>query len=157
MYSLGAFCESPGKTWDGQACSFNSSTCGGTVEDCHGRGPGFRASDFESNYMIGSYQFEGAKTVMEQQSLTSISGPVKAVHTYVDMTQYSFTLANGTKVQTCPPAMGESILLLSPPLLTECPSGYAFAAGTTDWPGVADFTQGYTSTNSFWEIIKVSR
>jgi len=106
MYSLGAFCESPGKPWHGQACSFNSSTCGGFVQDCHGRGPGFRVSDFESNRLIGSYQFEGAKKIMEQQSLTSISGPVRAVHTYVDMSKYSFTLANGTNVQTCPPAMG---------------------------------------------------
>lgn len=106
MYSLGAFCESPGKPWDGQPCSFNTSTCGDSVQDCHGRGPGFRVSDFESNYLIGSYQFEGAKKIMEQQSLTSISGPVRAVHTYVDMSQYSFALANGTTVQTCPPALG---------------------------------------------------
>ncbi len=35
--SLGAFCESPGKPWDGQPCDFNSSTCGGTAQDCHGR------------------------------------------------------------------------------------------------------------------------
>ncbi|KAJ6470810.1 Neutral/alkaline non-lysosomal ceramidase-domain-containing protein [Mycena vitilis] len=37
--TLGAFCESPGKPYDGQPCQANSSTCGGTVEDCHGRGP----------------------------------------------------------------------------------------------------------------------
>lgn len=110
MFSLGAFCESPGKSWDGQPCSFDSSTCGGSVQDCHGRGPGFRVSDFESNYLIGSYQFEGAKKIMEQQSLTAISGPVRAVHVNVDMSQYSFTLANGTTVTTCSPAMGESIL-----------------------------------------------
>src|SRR5258706_6585266 len=111
MYSLGAFCESPGKPWDGQPCSFNSSTCGSFVQDCHGRDPGFRVSDFESNYRIGSYQFEGAKEIMERRSLTSISGPVRAVHSYVDMSQYKFTLSNGTNVQTCPPAMGGFDLL----------------------------------------------
>lgn len=36
------------------------------------------------------------------------------------------------------------------------PPGYSFAAGTTDFPGVADFTQGSTSTSPLWEIVKVS-
>lgn len=36
-FSLGAFCESPGEEWDGQACDSVHSTCGGTVQDCHGR------------------------------------------------------------------------------------------------------------------------
>ena len=40
---LGAFCESPGKSYDGMPCDFNSSTCGGTVEDCHGRYVDIRA------------------------------------------------------------------------------------------------------------------
>src|SRR5882762_1776836 len=34
---LGAFCESPGQPWDGMPCDFNSSTCGGAAQDCHGR------------------------------------------------------------------------------------------------------------------------
>ena len=59
------------------------------------------------------------------QNLAAVSGPVKAVHAYVNMlvNMYSldkgfidrcvdrsfrsFTLPNGTSVQTCPPAMGE--------------------------------------------------
>jgi hypothetical protein len=52
--------------------------------------------------------------------------------------------------------MGESILHHLIPLLTQYPLGYSFAAGTTDWPGPADFTQGTISTNPFWEIVKVS-
>jgi len=48
------------------------------------RGPGFRISDFESNRIIGQVQFEGAKTLMSR-SLTPVSGPVKRVHTYVNM------------------------------------------------------------------------
>ncbi|KAG2033204.1 hypothetical protein BDR03DRAFT_968244 [Suillus americanus] len=34
--SLGAYCESPGKPWDGP-CEFEDSTCGNRTEDCHGR------------------------------------------------------------------------------------------------------------------------
>lgn len=82
--TLGAFCESPGKDYDGQLCTFNSSTCGGFAQDCHGRGPGFRTSDFESARIIGQYQYEGAKTIMGK-SLASVSGPVKAVHVFVNM------------------------------------------------------------------------
>ncbi|KAA1470483.1 Neutral/alkaline nonlysosomal ceramidase [Dentipellis sp. KUC8613] len=137
--TLGAFCESPGQPYDGQACDFNSSTCGGTAEDCHGRGPGFRTSDFESNRIIAQYQVDGAKTLMSG-SLAPVSGAVKSVHTYLNMSFHSFTLPNGTTVQTCPPAMG-----------------FSFAGGTTDGPGAFDFVQGDNSSqpqNPFWEIVK---
>ncbi|EIN06637.1 Neutral/alkaline nonlysosomal ceramidase [Punctularia strigosozonata HHB-11173 SS5] len=139
--TLGAFCESPGQPWDGQSCSFNQSTCGGTTEDCHGRGPGFTADSygFESNRIIGTYQYQGAKTLMGQ-SLAAVTGPVKAVHTYMNMSFREFTLANGTNVTTCPPGMG-----------------YSFAAGTTDGPGAFDFIQGENSTNvnnPLWELVK---
>ncbi|GJJ12006.1 hypothetical protein Clacol_006244 [Clathrus columnatus] len=77
--TLGAFCESPGQPWDGQPCTFNTSTCGGTAQDCHGRGPGFRVSDFYSNYLIGLAQFEGAQTVMNGQRIP-VSGSVRSVH-----------------------------------------------------------------------------
>ncbi|KAK7691528.1 hypothetical protein QCA50_004927 [Cerrena zonata] len=135
----GAFCESPGQPWDGQACEFEHSTCGNATQDCHGRGPGFRISDFESNTIIAQRQVNGAKTIMGQ-SLAAVSGPVKAVHAYMNMSFRSFTLPNGTTVQTCPPAMG-----------------FSFAGGTTDGPGAFDFIQGDNSSNSqnpFWEIVK---
>lgn len=32
--------------------------------------------------------------------------------------------------------------------------GYSFAAGTTDGPGVMDFTQGTTSDNPFWNTVR---
>ncbi|KAH9888505.1 Neutral/alkaline nonlysosomal ceramidase [Cubamyces lactineus] len=137
--TLGAFCESPGQPWDGQPCDFDHSTCGNKTEDCHGRGPGFRISDFESNKIIAQYQVDGAKTLMGQQ-LTPITGLVKWVHTYMNMSFRSFTLPNGTSVQTCPPAMG-----------------YSFAGGTTDGPGAFDFIQGDNSSNTqnpFWELVK---
>ncbi|KAK7471947.1 hypothetical protein VKT23_000053 [Stygiomarasmius scandens] len=137
--TLGAFCESPGEEWDGQPCDFEHSTCGGTVQDCHGRGPGFRISDFESNRLIGEAQFEGAQTIM-QSNLSPVTGSVRSVHVYMNMANHTFALPNGTSVQTCPAAMG-----------------FAFAGGTTDGPGAFDFIQGDNSStpqNPFWEIVK---
>ncbi|KAG7441035.1 Neutral/alkaline nonlysosomal ceramidase [Guyanagaster necrorhizus] len=138
--TLGAFCESPGEDYDGLPCDFDHSTCGGTVEDCHGRGPGFRVSDFESNRIIGEKQFEGALTIMDGGTLAPVSGSVRSVHVYMDMANHTFTLPNGTTVQTCPAAMG-----------------FSFAGGTTDGPGAFDFIQGDNSSNTqnpFWELVK---
>ncbi|CAE6388741.1 unnamed protein product [Rhizoctonia solani] len=138
--TLGAFCESPGKPWDGQPCEYQKSTCGNVTQGCHGRGPGFRVSDFESNRIIGENQYLGAKKLMTSNSLTSVKGAVRSLHTYVNMSSYSFPLPNGTTVHTCPPAMG-----------------YSFAGGTSDGPGAFDFTQGETADgtqNPFWEIVK---
>ncbi|KAI0002253.1 Neutral/alkaline nonlysosomal ceramidase, partial [Russula compacta] len=137
--TLGAFCESPGKPWDGQECDFNSSTCGGTAKNCRGRGPGFRISDFESSRIIAHLQVHGARTLMGG-SLAPVTGAVRSVHTYLNMSSYSFTLPNGTAVHTCPPALGHS-----------------FAGGTTDGPGAFDFVQGDNGTqprNPFWEFVK---
>lgn len=138
--TLGAYCESPGKPWHGQPCEYKKSTCGNRTEDCHGRGPGFRISDFESNRIIGENQFKGVKTLMDGNVLQTVQGAVRSLHTYVNMSNYSFPLANGTTVHTCPPAMG-----------------YSFAGGTTDGPGAFDFTQGQTADgtqNPFWEVVK---
>ncbi|PIL32954.1 hypothetical protein GSI_05072 [Ganoderma sinense ZZ0214-1] len=136
--TLGAFCESPGQPWDGQACEFEHSTCGNKTEDCHGRGPGFRISDFESNRIIAQHQVDAASLLMGQ-TLPSVSGSLKYVHTYMNMSFRQFQLPNGTTVETCPPAMG-----------------FSFAGGTTDGPGAFDFIQGDNSTsqNPFWEIVK---
>ncbi|KAF8526003.1 Neutral/alkaline nonlysosomal ceramidase [Hysterangium stoloniferum] len=137
--TLGAFCESPGQPWNGLLCTFNTSTCGGAAQDCHGRGPGFRISDFESNFLIGKAQADGAQAVMNKKRVP-VSGSVRSVHQYINMAEYTFTLANGTQVTTCPAAMG-----------------FAFAGGTTDGPGAFDFTQGQNSSqpqNPFWQIVK---
>ncbi|KAG8736453.1 hypothetical protein FRC10_009309 [Ceratobasidium sp. 414] len=82
--TLGAFCESPGQPWDGQPCEYQKSTCGNKTQDCHGRGPGFRTSDFESNFIIGTNQFNGAKKLMSS-TLPSVSGVVKSLHSYVNI------------------------------------------------------------------------
>ncbi|KIJ45376.1 hypothetical protein M422DRAFT_46823 [Sphaerobolus stellatus SS14] len=132
--TVGAFCESPGQPWDGQACDFNSSTCGGTNEDCHGRGPGFRVSDFESNLIIGQTQAQGAQGILNGQ-LTPVVGSVRSVHQFINMPSYVFTLANGSTVLTCPPAMG-----------------FSFAAGTTDGPGAFDFIQSDNSSTPQYDL-----
>lgn len=135
----GAYCESPGAEWDGLPCEFDHSTCGNRTQDCHGRGPGFRISDFESNRIIAQRQADGARAIMGM-TLPRLAGPVKSVHTYLNMSFHSFKLPNGTTVQTCPPAMG-----------------YSFAGGTTDGPGAFDFIQGDNSShpqNPFWELVK---
>lgn len=71
---------------------------------------------------------------------TPVKDPsVKAYHTFNDMRFFKFPLANGSIAQSCPAALG-----------------YAFAAGTTDWPGPLDFTQGNNnsmSQNPFWAIV----
>jgi len=54
------------------------------------------------------------------------------------MQYYKFPLDNGTIVQTCPAALG-----------------YSFAAGTSDWPGAFDFTQGDEGApnNPLWQVV----
>ncbi|KAJ7066898.1 Neutral/alkaline nonlysosomal ceramidase [Mycena belliarum] len=137
---LGAFCESPGKPYDGMPCQANTSTCGGTVQDCHGRGPGFTLDNlgFHSNEMIAQVQVDAAKSLMSS-NLKPVTGSVRSVHVYLNMANHTFTLPNGQTAQTCPAAMG-----------------YSFAGGTTDGPGALDFIQGDNSTsqNPLWEIVK---
>ena len=57
-------------------------------------------------------------------------------HTWIDMTNLTFTASDGSTKSTCGAAMG-----------------YAFAAGTTDGPGAFNFVQGDNSTNPFWNLV----
>jgi neutral ceramidase len=63
---------------------------------------------------------------------------VRSFHYFQDMQYYKFPLDNGTVVQTCPAALG-----------------YSFAAGTSDWPGAFDFTQGDEGApnNPLWQVV----
>jgi neutral ceramidase len=110
---LGAFCESPGKPYDGLPCVANSSTCGERVQECHGRGPAFTedAYGFASSAEIGARQARAAGAILRRgtgDGMTPVVGSVRSVHVYVDMSRYGFALGNGTRVRTCPAAMGES-------------------------------------------------
>ncbi|KAJ6616808.1 Neutral/alkaline nonlysosomal ceramidase [Mycena sp. CBHHK59/15] len=149
--TLGAFCESPGEPYDGHPCTANTSTCGGRAQACHGRGPRFTAdaAGFASSAAIGGVQAAGAQRILRGADATGrkvigsgmqrVRGSVRSAHAYVDMSQYEFVLKNGTRVRTCPAAVG-----------------FSFAGGTTDGPGAFDFIQGDNSTeqNPFWELVK---
>lgn len=139
---LGAYCDDG----SGQQCSLENSTCAdGKSQSCHGRGPEFRAVDLgvKSCHEIGRRQYVGAKRIMDNMassSGTAVVGPsVKAFHFFNDMRYFNFTLPDGTKAQTCPAALG-----------------YSFAAGTSDWPGAFDFTQGDSgkpNANPIWRVV----
>ncbi|KAF2621956.1 neutral ceramidase precursor [Macroventuria anomochaeta] len=134
---LGAYCE------DGtnQQCRRNDSTCAnGKSQDCHGRGPYFGLNDggAKSCYEIGKRQADGARSIFNTASFTSISGSVRSFHTFVDFSNYTVRLSNGSLATTCPAAMGNS-----------------FAAGTTDGPGAFDFVQNDPGapSNPFWNVV----
>ena len=134
---LGAYCE------DGtnQQCKLNDSTCAnGKSQDCHGRGPYFGLNDggAKSCYEIGKRQADGARSIFDTASFTSITGSVRSFHTFVDFSKYTVRLSNGSLATTCPAAMGNS-----------------FAAGTTDGPGAFDFVQNDPGapSNPFWNVV----
>ncbi|KAL2187343.1 Neutral/alkaline nonlysosomal ceramidase [Thermothelomyces heterothallicus CBS 203.75] len=139
---LGAWCDDG----SGSMCDFKTSTCAdGKSQSCHGRGPLFQKLDLgvSSCYEISRRQFSGAKALYYQDSFDSKSTPVvgstvRSFHYFQDMQYYTFPLDNGTVVQTCPAALG-----------------YSFAAGTSDWPGAFDFTQGDSGSpnNPLWQVV----
>lgn len=68
-----------------------------------------------------------------------VGSTVKSFHFFHDMTFWEFQLPDGTTAKTCPAGLG-----------------YSFAAGTSDWPGFADFTQGDSGdpdANPFWAVV----
>ncbi|CAE7179605.1 Neutral ceramidase [Pyrenophora teres f. teres] len=132
----GAYCEDGSN----QQCRLNDSTCGGKSQDCHGRGPFYGLNDggHKSCYEIGKRQYQGAKNLLDSAPFTAISGNVRSFHTFVDFSNFTFTLSNGSVVRTCPAAMGNS-----------------FAAGTSDGPGAFDFVQNDPGapSNPFWNVV----
>ncbi|ORX96606.1 Neutral/alkaline nonlysosomal ceramidase, partial [Clohesyomyces aquaticus] len=133
---LGAWCEDGSN----KECKLEDSTCGNKSQDCHGRGPYFGLNDggAKSCYEIGRRQHAGALSIYTSNSFTPITGNVRSLHTFVDFSNYTFTLKNGTTVHTCPAAMGNS-----------------FAAGTSDGPGAFDFVQNDPGapSNPFWNVV----
>ncbi|TVY80554.1 Neutral ceramidase [Lachnellula suecica] len=138
--TLGAWCDDG----SGEMCTLENSTCQGTSENCHGRGPEFQKLDLgvSSCYEIGRRVYAASKSLYDSfdSVATPVSDPsVKAYHTFNDMQYYNFTLPDGTAAQTCPAALG-----------------YSFAAGTSDGPGAFDFTQSDNDTNAqnpLWVIV----
>lgn len=139
---LGAWCEDG----SGQMCTLENSTCpgDGRVGKCHARGPYFRANDTgtSSCFEIGRRQFFPARALYDKltKDPNPVRGPwVKSFHTFHDMSNFTFHLPNGSVASTCPAALG-----------------YGFAAGTSDGPGVFDFTQhdgDPSNTSPVWKVV----
>ncbi|KAH7157620.1 Neutral/alkaline nonlysosomal ceramidase [Dactylonectria estremocensis] len=136
--TLGAFCDDG----SGDECSFENSTCAdGLSQSCHGRGPEFRKLDLgvSSCYEIGRRQYVGAKAAYNSASTPVVGSSVKSFHFYHNMSFWEFKLPDGSTGKTCPAALG-----------------YSFAAGTSDWPGFFDFTQGDSDepdANPVWSAV----
>ena len=124
----GSFCMDTGLP-----CEMQHSTCNGRNEMCTGRGPGEDMID--STRIIGERQYEAAEKIYADAT-EELLGPVDMRHSWVDMTNLTFTSTDGSKLSTCGAAMG-----------------YAFAAGTTDGPGMFNFVQGSNTSNPFWNAV----
>jgi neutral ceramidase len=122
----------------GEDCDGSHSTCNGRCEKCIAFGPGKDMT--ESAQIIGQKQADFAFKLMGRQEglgADRVSGPVDFRHTYVHFPTLNVTTADGTVKELCSPAMG-----------------YAFAAGTTDGPGMFGFEQGTTTGNPFWNKVR---
>ncbi len=126
----------------GKRCDGKQSTCGGRNQNCIAFGPGEDME--ESTEIIGRKQYDVAYNLFRDENKTAdqLKGPVKFIHQYVDMTNYTVEVrdpeTNATvRRTTCKGALG-----------------YSFAAGTTDGPGVFDFVQGDKTGNRFWDTAR---
>ncbi|KAI5258140.1 Neutral/alkaline nonlysosomal ceramidase [Aureobasidium subglaciale] len=143
----GAYCEFGPD--EGKQCDFKTSLCAGKNEPCHARGPhwGLNDAGTASAWEIGRRQYLGARSVYESMTTKSAFIPVqgnvvRSLHTFVDMSNQTVTLSNGSTAHTCPAAMG-----------------YSFAAGTTDGPGAFDFKQnnpGDPNASPVWNVVRNS-
>lgn len=102
----------------GEPCDFHTSTCNKRTQLCIASGPG--ADMFESTEIIGRRQYELSIRLMNnsERKTVAIHGNVSFRHAFVDMSNITVKLENGSDVHTCPAALG-----------------YGFAGGTTDGPG----------------------
>uniref|UniRef100_H2ZAL2 Neutral ceramidase n=1 Tax=Ciona savignyi TaxID=51511 RepID=H2ZAL2_CIOSA len=120
----------------GEDRSGNKSTCGipPRVKNCVGFGPG--VDMFDSTDIIAKRQLETAK-ILYFNKYEQLVGEVSWVHQYVDMTNQSVQLDDGTNTTTCKPGMG-----------------YSFAAGTTDGAGAFNFVQSMTEGTPLWNAVR---
>lgn len=99
----------------GLPCDLLTSTCNGSNALCVAFGPGQNMK--ESTEIIGRKQFDSAVALFHGD-MEALSGTVSFRHAFIDMSNKTVTLDDGSIGKTCPAALG-----------------YAFAAGTTDGPG----------------------
>jgi len=130
--TLGARCRDTGLP-----CDAIHSTCNGRSQQCSSVGPG--KDMFESTGIIAQRQLDVAAALLQQVGTQpAVEGPVGSVHSYVKMPGRAVADVTGAPLgHACSAALGVS-----------------FAAGTTDGPGMFDFTQGAgNSSNPFWRFI----
>ena len=107
-------------------------------EMCVAHGPGWTKGDVESTRIIGLRQFLKAKQLYQSADRKLEIPDLDFGHAWIDMSNTTVRLADGSLAQTCKPARG-----------------YSFAAGTTDGPGAFDFVQGDNSTGKpLWNFVR---
>jgi len=118
----------------GLPCDTVHSTCNGRSEQCSSSGPG--KDMFDSCRIIGQMQSDKATELYKMPGM-ELASTIDYVHAYVQMTGRNVSdPETGAQLgHLCSPAMGD-----------------AFAAGTTDGPGMFDFTQSANSSNPFWHF-----
>lgn len=128
----GATCQDTGLPCEGL-----TSSCNGRCEMCIASGPGRDMT--ESTKIIGDKQAEAAQALLSSsvKAGEKMQGSVDLRFSYVYMPGLNVTLDGGKEVQLCRAAMGQ-----------------AFAAGTTDGPGMFSFTQGDKTLSPFWRLVR---
>ncbi|RWS25925.1 neutral ceramidase-like protein [Leptotrombidium deliense] len=117
----------------GLQCDEKTSTCNEDCTKCIASGPG--SDMYSSATIIGKRLYTNAKQLFDTAT-TQITGELKFIHQFVDMTSITFNVS-GKEVKTCKPALGS-----------------AFAAGTVDGPGIKGFAQGINHIPFFWIMIR---
>ncbi|CAE7435583.1 dcd2B [Symbiodinium microadriaticum] len=123
----------------GLPCDGEHSSCNGRCENCIAFGPGTDGDMFESTEIIGRNQYDHATKLMQQalDDNSQLTGAVDFRLSYLDMPEVKVPLGDGSMVNLCKAALG-----------------YSFAAGTTDGPGMMNFTQGTVTGNPFWDKVR---
>jgi len=123
----------------GEPCDGTTSTCNGRCENCIAFGPGSNME--ESTQIIGEKQARFAQDLIEKATTVE--------DTTIDF-RHSFVKMEGRNVTYTDVDSGD----LKWAFLCQPAMGYAFAAGTTDGPGMFGFHQSDTTGNPFWNKVR---
>uniref|UniRef100_A0A182MZX1 Neutral ceramidase n=1 Tax=Anopheles dirus TaxID=7168 RepID=A0A182MZX1_9DIPT len=130
----------------GLPCDVLTSSCPAGAGACFASGPG--RDMYESTQIVAERLYRAASGLLAAGGAggageaREVTGPVRFVHQYVDMTtaetvHFDRATRSAVRVRGCLPAMG-----------------YSFAAGTTDGPGAFDFQQGTITDNVLWNAVR---